>query len=57
MLYCDLPMIMMTTATAISTPGTPKANEKQVSSPKQWTSSLKMGVINVPMRAPRLMQK
>lgn len=36
-------------------PGTPNANEKHVSSPKQWTSSRRIGVMVVDSNEPALM--
>lgn len=37
--------------------GKPKASGKQLSSPKQWMFSLKIGVVAVDMRDPRLTEK
>lgn len=43
--------------TTIKMPGTPKANEKQPSSSKQLMSLRKIGVTNVEMSEPELIEK
>ena len=50
-------MTRITVARAMRIAGIPKASEKQVSSPKHWTSCLRIGVRAVEMREPALMEK
>ena len=56
-MYMDLPVTKTITEIIISTAGNPKAKEKQFESPKQCTSSLKIGVRLVEIKDPALMAK
>lgn len=55
--YIDFPATKTTIDTIIKAPGTPNANEKQSKSPKQCTSSLRIGVKVVEISEPALIEK
>ena len=55
--YKNFPAMKNKTAAIIRIAGTPKASGKQSSIPKHWTSSLKIGVIDVDSNEPALIEK